>query len=55
MFIVKHLIAMLVFVPGISVAQSIMCGLPPLPPLGCHTGPCVCDPYGHCQYLMICG
>jgi hypothetical protein len=36
--------------------QNINCGLPPLPPLGCRVGPCVCDQTGRrCQWTFICG
>lgn len=37
-------------------AQNLNCGLPPLPPLGCRVGPCVCDQTGtKCQWTFICG
>lgn len=37
-------------------AQNINCGLPPLPPIGCRVGPCVCDQTGtRCQWTFICG
>lgn len=36
--------------------QNINCGLPPLPPIGCRVGPCVCDQTGtRCQWTFICG
>lgn len=38
-----------------SNLAEAFCPLPPLPPLGCKVGPCVCDQQGqNCQYLMIC-
>lgn len=34
---------------------NISCGLPPLPPLGCQVGACVCDQYGeNCHWTFIC-
>lgn len=34
---------------------NMACGLPPLPPLGCKVGPCVCDKNGqNCQYTFVC-
>ena len=34
---------------------SINCGIPPIPPIGCRVGACVCDQYGrNCQYTFIC-
>lgn len=36
-------------------AQNLACGLPPLPPLGCQVGPCVCDEHGrNCRWTFIC-
>lgn len=32
------------------------CGIPPIPPIGCRVGPCVCDQRGqNCRYQFICG
>lgn len=44
--------------PGVRTAQYIQCGLPPIPPLGCHGTPqCVCgggiNP--RCQWVFNCG
>lgn len=34
---------------------NMSCGLPPLPPLGCQIGACVCNQYGqNCQWTFIC-
>lgn len=34
---------------------NMSCGLPPLPPLGCKVGPCLCDSMGqNCQWAFIC-
>lgn len=34
---------------------NMSCGLPPLPPLGCKVGPCVCDKNGNnCQWTFVC-
>ena len=34
---------------------NMACGLPPLPPLGCRVGACVCDQNGrNCQWTFIC-
>lgn len=41
--------------PRFGPVQNLSCGLPPLPPLGCKVGPCVCDQYGqNCQWTFIC-
>lgn len=38
-----------------GVKQNMSCGLPPLPPLGCKVGPCMCDASGgNCQWTFIC-
>ncbi len=40
---------------GGPALANLACGLPPLPPLGCKVGPCVCDKDGkNCQYTFIC-
>lgn len=37
-------------------ALAALCGIPPLPPIGCKLGPCVCDQNGqNCQWTFICG
>ena len=37
-------------------AQNINCGIPPIPPIGCRVGPCVCDQTGtRCQWTFVCG
>ena len=34
---------------------SLACGIPPIPPVGCRVGACVCDQYGqNCQWTCIC-
>ena len=34
---------------------NIACGVPPIAPVGCVVGPCVCDEDGNdCHYEMIC-
>lgn len=42
--------------PRIILAQgSMSCGLPPLPPLGCRVGSCVCNQFGqNCQWQFVC-
>ncbi len=30
------------------------CGLPPLPPLGCSGGYCLCDGDGNCTWVFNC-
>jgi len=41
--------------PGRIEQTSMKCGLPPLAPLGCRVGPCVCDQTGqNCQWQFIC-
>ena len=48
----KLLALLLVMSPAISQA---MCPIPPIPPVNCRVGPCVCDQNGqNCQYQMIC-
>lgn len=42
------------FAAPLSIAQA-SCPLPPIPPLGCKVGPCVCDQRGqNCHYEFIC-
>lgn len=39
----------------IPVQGSISCGIPPIPPVGCKIGSCVCDQTGQkCQWQFIC-
>lgn len=34
---------------------NLSCGIPPIPPIGCKVGPCVCDQNGqNCQWTFIC-
>ncbi len=34
---------------------NLSCGIPPLPPLGCKVGDCVCDQSGqNCQWTFVC-
>jgi hypothetical protein len=34
---------------------NFSCGLPPIPPMGCQLGPCVCDQTKtSCQWQFIC-
>jgi hypothetical protein len=49
--------ALLSGAPAIGVAQgtSLACGIPPIPPVGCRVGQCVCDASGNnCHYQMLC-
>jgi hypothetical protein len=39
---------------GSALAQSLACGIPPIPPIGCRSPHCVCDVYGHCQWVFDC-
>jgi hypothetical protein len=41
---------------AIMVKDGVMsCGLPPLPPLNCDVGDCVCDQNGNnCQWQFVC-
>lgn len=44
----------LLLLSGPALVEA-MCPLPPLPPLGCKVGPCVCDQNGqNCTYQFIC-
>lgn len=41
--------------PIVQAQSSMRCGLPPLPPLGCRVGACVCDQTGsNCQWTFVC-
>jgi hypothetical protein len=34
---------------------NIKCGIPPIPPIGCQVGGCVCDQSGYnCQWTFNC-
>ena len=45
-------IALLMSLPAVA---NLSCGLPPLPPLGCKVGPCLCDANGkNCAWTFIC-
>jgi hypothetical protein len=34
---------------------NLSCGLPPLPPVGCKLGSCVCDANGNnCRWTFVC-
>jgi hypothetical protein len=34
---------------------NLSCGIPPIPPVGCKVGACVCDRNGrNCQWTFIC-
>ncbi len=38
-----------------GVVSNLSCGIPPIPPIGCKVGPCVCDQNGqNCQWTFIC-
>jgi hypothetical protein len=60
-----HLLDDLVDKPAISIQNgfeskhlskvNMSCGLPPLPPLGCNVGDCVCDRNGNnCHWTFVC-
>ncbi len=37
------------------LGYNLACGIPPLPPLGCRVGRCICDQNGqNCQWEFIC-
>lgn len=39
-----------------SAVANLACGLPPLAPIGCKVGLCVCDQNGkNCQWTFVCG
>lgn len=41
---------------GLGARANLSCGIPPIPPIGCKVGACVCDQYGqNCQWQFICG
>ena len=36
-------------------SANFSCGIPPIPPIGCKTGPCVCDKNGqNCDWTFVC-
>ena len=38
-----------------GAVSNLSCGIPPIPPIGCKVGPCVCDQNGqNCQWTFIC-
>jgi len=40
---------------GSLIKVNLYCGLPPLPPLGCQVGACVCNQNGqNCQWTFVC-
>jgi hypothetical protein len=50
----KKVFAILMLVSS-SAFANFNCGIPPIPPIGCQVGPCVCDENGdNCHYVMIC-
>lgn len=43
------------FDPRYLRKTNLSCGIPPIPPIGCRVGACVCDQYGNnCQWTFIC-
>ena len=36
------------------ILANISCGIPPIPPIGCVIGNCVCDSGGNCSWQTIC-
>lgn len=50
----NKLTALVVFL-ALAGPTFAMCPLPPIPPIGCEVGPCICDAYGrNCRYVFIC-
>jgi hypothetical protein len=42
-------------IPASFATANMSCGIPPIPPIGCHVGPCVCDARGmDCHYEFVC-
>lgn len=40
---------------GGPALANLACGIPPIPPIGCKVGVCVCDKNGqNCQWTFIC-
>ena len=40
---------------GIGLVNNINCGIPPIPPIGCQVGDCVCDQTGrNCRWTFRC-
>lgn len=36
-------------------SANLNCGIPPIPPVGCKVGPCVCDQNGqNCHWTFVC-
>lgn len=54
--------ALVLWVPFANKPQSIpstkinlACGIPPIPPIGCQVGACVCDENrNNCQWTFVC-
>lgn len=38
----------------VAMAQSIACGIRPIPPIGCRGGHCVCSSNNQCQWVFDC-
>lgn len=37
------------------IPVNINCGIPPIPPIGCKVGACMCDQSGrHCEWTFVC-
>jgi|HubBroStandDraft_6_1064221.scaffolds.fasta_scaffold32211_5 hypothetical protein len=59
----RKLMIALAIVSGVTIAspvyaQSLQCGLKPLPPVGCKSekARCICDADGdNCQWEFVCG
>lgn len=40
---------------GTVAPSNISCGIPPIPPIGCRVGDCVCDQSGNnCRWTFVC-
>ena len=57
----RKLMIVLAIVSGVTFAspvyaQSLQCGLKPLPPVGCKSenARCICDPEGNCHWEFDC-
>jgi hypothetical protein len=36
------------------IPVNMACGIPPIPPVGCKIGDCVCDETGRCRWTFVC-
>ena len=51
----KTVVTLAVALFASMASANLSCGIPPIPPIGCKTGPCVCDRNGqNCDWTFFC-